>query len=110
LPSKNEVHEMTVIYEVNLNVEQNIEDEFARWLGKHVAEMISLPGFVGAELAREERKDREPAAFSVRYRLENRAALEHYFAEHAERMRGDGVQRFGRQFSATRRILHPVQQ
>jgi quinol monooxygenase YgiN len=100
---------MTVIYEVNLDVERDIEDEFARWLGKHVAEMIALPGFVDAELTREEREADQQAAFSVRYRLESRTALERYFAEHAERMRNDGLQRFGRQFSASRRILYPVQ-
>lgn len=100
---------MTVIYEVNLIAEQSIAGEFADWLEGHVREMIALPGFVDAELAREEREAEQPAAFSVRYRLESRAALERYFAEHAERMRGDGLQRFGQQFSASRRILIPVQ-
>lgn len=99
---------MTVIYEVNLAVEPAIEKEFAHWLGTHVTEMLAIPGFVDAELAREEREDGQPAAFSVRYRLQSRAALERYFAEHAERMRGDGLQRFGQQFSASRRILYPT--
>jgi quinol monooxygenase YgiN len=100
---------MIVIYEVNLIVDQGIAGEFADWLEGHVREMVALPGFVDAELAREERVAGQSAAFSVRYRLESRSALERYFAEHAERMRGDGLRRFGQQFSASRRILFPVQ-
>jgi hypothetical protein len=41
----------------------------------------------------------------VHYRLESRAALENYFAQFAERMRRDGLDRFANRFSASRRIL-----
>jgi hypothetical protein len=99
---------MTVIYEVNLNVDRDIEGEFGRWLSLHVEQMLALPGFVGADIASEEREPGQTAGWSVRYRLLSRQALDAYFRDHAERMRADGIDRFGQRFSASRRILLPA--
>lgn len=99
---------MTVIYEVNLNVDSDIAPEFARWLVGHVNDMLALPGFLSAETAREERESAETVGWSVRYHLESRQALETYFQHHAAQMRADGIKRFGQAFSASRRILVPA--
>ncbi len=95
---------MVVIYEVNLHIAKAVADRFADWLPGHVEEMLALPGFIDAVIAREEADD-SSVAWSVRYRLQNRQALDDYFAEHAERMRADGIERFGEHMHASRRIL-----
>lgn len=100
---------MIVIYEVNLELDRTIEIDFARWLNAHVKEMLTLPGFVAAEVATEERETGQPARWSVRYSLKSRPALEAYFRDHAERMRAAGIARFGQGLSASRRILLPVE-
>lgn len=96
---------MTVIYEVNLRIAAPVAEPFADWLPAHVAEMLALPGFMDAVIAREETDDEEATAWSVRYRLEDRQALDDYLAEHSERMRADGLARFGEHMQASRRIL-----
>lgn len=95
-----------VVYEVNLDVEAAIAPAFRVWLGQHVREMLALPGFVSAEILHDEpAPDTEPRSWSVRYRLCDRLALQHYFEQHAAQMRADGLQRFGQRFTASRRIL-----
>lgn len=92
-----------VIYEVTLEVRPDIATRFARWLDEHVREMVSLPGFVGAQTYTV--TDTEHPTFCVQYQLIDRSALDAYFKTDAERMRADGVKRFGANMKATRRIL-----
>lgn len=95
-----------VLYEVTLRVHPPAADAFAAWLRGHVAEMLSLPGFVDATVARV----REPATddavvYCCTYRLRDPAALDAYLRDHAPRMREDGLRRFPGGFTATRRVL-----
>lgn len=96
---------MSMIYEVNLEVHPDIARDFADWLPGHVEAVLELPGFVDAEIASEEGESGDHPAWSVRYRLIDREALDHYIDEHAESMRAQATERFGDKFSASRRIL-----
>lgn len=93
-------------YEVNLQVDESIAAEYRDWLREHVAEMLSLPGFVDATVF-EVREPVEPGRMGmcVHYRLRDRAALDAYLRDEAPRMRDVGVKRFGGRFSASRRVL-----
>lgn len=96
-----------LVYEVNLEVDAGIADAYRTWLREHVAEMLSLPGFTGAETF--ELRDPPPPpgriAFCVQYRMTGDDALQAYLRDHAPRMRADGIARFGERFSASRRVL-----
>jgi quinol monooxygenase YgiN len=98
---------MSVIYEVNLAVDPDVAEAFADWLPQHIAEMLTLPGFIRAESAIEFDPQSDPTKWCVRYHLSNQAALEAYFRNHAERMRAEGVKHFGTGLAAHRRILLP---
>ena len=95
-----------VLYEVTLRVGPGIADAVGDWLQAHVADMVALPGFVDARIARQ----REPAeadavVFCCAYTLRDAAALDDYLREHAPRMRADGLRRFPVGFAAQRRVL-----
>ena len=96
----------TVLYEVTLRVASGIADAVGDWLQAHVAEMVTLPGFLDARVARL-REPAEPDAvvFCCLYRLRDAAALDAYLREHAPRMREDGLRRFPGGFTASRRVL-----
>ncbi|MFK7888934.1 MAG: DUF4286 family protein [Gammaproteobacteria bacterium] len=94
-----------VVYEVNLSIAKQREAEFDTWLGEHVAQMLNLPGFLGATTLIEERDDATTVGRSVHYQVRDNEALQTYFDEHAERMRAIGVARFGDDLSATRRTF-----
>ena len=97
---------MDTIYEVNLFVRREIEEDYRAWLEMHIAEILALPGFVDAQsfdVHQDEAGDE--VAICVQYRLQSMAALENYFEQHAPRLRADGVARFGDRFRARRRVL-----
>lgn len=99
-----------VVYEVNLDVDAGVIGSYRDWLDGHVAQILALPGFVGARVF----EVAEPAAAAgrvalcVQYTLVDAAALDAYLRDHAARMRADGLARFGGRFEASRRILRPA--
>lgn len=99
-----------IVYEVNLFVQRAIEAPYRAWLDAHIREILALPGFVDAQTY--ERTDPPGApdelVLCVHYRLQDQAALDAYFRDHAARLRADGVNRFGDRFRAERRVLQSV--
>lgn len=95
-----------IVYEVNLEVEAECAEAFRAWLGGHVRDMLGLPGFISAEIFRVECEKSSTEAWTVHYRMHDMEALERYLSDHAPSLRAEGVTRFGRRFSARRRVLH----
>ncbi|KRD77009.1 DUF4286 family protein [Lysobacter sp. Root983] len=96
-----------VVYEVNLDLDAAIADDYRAWLGPHTREILALPGFLDARIHTQLDPPAEPGRvrLSVRYRLDRQESLDAYVRDHAPRMRADAVARFGDRFSATRRVL-----
>ena len=102
------VSDEELIYEVSLRVERAIAHVYLPWLHAHVAQMLALPGFLGATLYAIDHDavdDADRVGWCVHYRLRDRAALEIYLRDHAPQMREEGMARFGPRFRAQRRIL-----
>ncbi len=104
---------MVIIYEVNLKVAQTIEQEYLSWLKGHIQEMCQQTGFLSATLSQEmmlgqETAQPEESRYSVQYKVASMDALNHYFEHNAIKVRQEALDRFGNQFSATRRILQPL--
>lgn len=97
-----------VIYEVSLRIAPELAAEYDDWLRGHVADMLDLPGFLGAEIFTPETATGNAAQRIVQYRLHDRSALDKYLHDHAPRMRAEGVARFGDRVVAERRVLEPV--
>lgn len=99
---------MAVIYEVTLHVRIAIAGDFRAWLRGHIAAMLEIPGIEAFELHALETQSTTECSWCVRYRISDRAALDAYLRDHAPRMRGEGLARFGDAFRAERRILTPL--
>lgn len=94
-----------VIYEVNLDVDNAVAEEFALWLPGHINELLCINGFISAVWLQEEGGAPGRVGWTVHYRLSDRESLEAYFRDHADRMRHDGLTRFPGGFKAHRRIF-----
>lgn len=96
-----------LIYEVNLDLDTAIREDYLAWLAPHVAEICALPGFTGAQVFEVAEPPAAPgrATLCVQYRLSSQADLDRYLSEHAPRMRAEGQARFGGRFGASRRVL-----
>jgi hypothetical protein len=98
-----------IIYEVSICAKEPIAQDYQVWLAQHVQEMLSLPGFISASVELAEPDDETgDVNWVVRYAVSSHCALQTYFSEHAPRMRAAGINKFGAQFIATRRILRPL--
>jgi len=94
-----------IIYEVNLSIEHVLESAFIPWLKEHIEEMLNFKGFTSASLLKDMENNTRSVNWVVQYKVESRVDLDNYFANHAERMQQEGLDRFCDGFSATRRIL-----
>ena len=97
---------MSLVYEVNVFVQRDIEADYRAWLVEHIQEILGLPGFLDAQ-SFDVQQDlvSETVAICVHYRLASQAALDNYLQQHAPRLRADGMGKFGNRFTANRRVL-----
>jgi len=88
----------TVICKIDF---ETMEQEWLDWLqgnnegGGHIDEVIAC-GAQSAEIIKRDKDD--PATpgttYEIRYRFENRAALDDYLEKHAQRLREEGLEKF----------------
>lgn len=98
-----------VIYEVNLDINNEIFENFKVWLFAHVKEMVQFKGFLEAKILLENNEIKESQKITCCYLLDSQENLDNYLKNHAPAMRQDGINKFGNKFSATRRILKVIE-
>jgi hypothetical protein len=99
-----------IVYEVNIKVREAVADDYRAWLGDHMRELLTLPGFLSAEvlIVEPEAATPEHQEIVVHYRMESHHALMLYLRDHAPRMRAKAGERFAGQFEIHRRVLAPL--
>ena len=100
-----------IIYNVTINVENSIHDEWLDWMNKeHIPQMIETGKFSQALMTKVlVEEEMGGTTYSVQYGCPSKAHLEAYYAEDAERLRGES-KRFEGKFVAFRTELQVVSQ
>lgn len=95
------------IYNVTINVEDEIHDAWFEWMkNKHIPDMLATGKFLEAKMSRVMvQEEKGGTTYSIQYGLQDKATLEAYLQEDAERLRSDGTDRFGDKFVAFRTEL-----
>jgi len=86
--------DQTLIYEVNLSVEQSKGDDYLKWLQTFVEKMLKIDGFLSAEVFLVDSPNPKETRVSVQYRIENRAKLIAYLKDDQPRMAHEGEEEF----------------
>ena len=96
-----------IIYEVNLTINKDIFDNYKAWLIPHVKHMLTFPGFKQTTFFYEQltSDENDSEKLTVQYEIDIMDNLTNYLENHAHHMREDGLKKFPKQFSATRRIF-----
>lgn len=99
-----------LIYEVNLEVEEDAKFGFAGWLPGHIDQILKLPGFRGAQwfFRNHQDEDRPPAdtvLWTIQYIIDDQKHLDDYLADQAPKLRQEAIDKFGDKFKASRRVL-----
>jgi hypothetical protein len=95
---------MMVLYEVNLRLKVQVENNYIEWLNFHIKEILMINGFIDAQIYFISR-DLEFAYYSVHYFIKSEELLNIYFEKYAPKLRKDALDKFGDNFSASRRVL-----
>lgn len=97
---------MHTVYEVRVEVEPSIAEEYFLWLKRHMADLVQAAGFEKAVLFSPDEPTPDKRVWVVQYLAPNRESLENYLTHLAHKFRADGLERFGNRFQATRQILN----
>lgn len=98
-----------IIYNVTVNIDESIHDEWLAWIKEHIPQVLGTGKFESAKLTRvlvEEEKG--GVTYSVQYTSYSREALDAYYREDADGLRGDGLKRFADKMLAFRTELEVI--
>ena len=101
---------MSVIYEVNIDIEESSFLAYLKWVSPHMDEVVKAGNFLWAKKFSEEKLGAKPPDLKRRqivmhYAAVDLAHVEEYIKTHAPRLRDDAEKHFGGKFIATRRLL-----
>ena len=98
-----------IIYNVTINIDKSIQDEWLAWIKEHIPQVLATGKFESAKLTKVlVEEDLGGVTYSVQYTSYSREALDAYYRDDAEKLRGDGLKRFADKMLAFRTELEIV--
>ena len=95
-----------VIYEVSIDVPNEIIDDYMAWFVPHIKEMLQFKGFQQSEYFKVLRGENKTiTTLTVHYLVKTLENLDNYFEHHASKMRQEAINKFGNRLSFRRSIL-----
>ncbi len=97
------------IYNVTINIEENIHTEWLDWMkNEHIPDMLSTGKFTKALMTKVQvEEEMGGVTYSVQYTTRSKETLQKYYAEDADRLRNES-NRFAGKFVAFRTELEIV--
>ena len=98
-----------IIYNVTINVDENIHDEWLIWIKEHIPKVLATGKFTEAKLTKVlVEEEMGGTTYSVQYRAKSREALDAYYKEDAEKLRTEGLKKFADKMLAFRTELEII--
>ena len=98
-----------IIYNVTVNIDDSIHEEWLQWIKEHIPLVLATGKFEKATLTKVlVEEELGGHTYSVQYRSYSREALNAYYNEDAERLRNDGLKKFADKMLAFRTELQVV--
>eukprot|EP01100_Stratorugosa_tubuloviscum_P005180 TRINITY_DN2353_c1_g2_i1.p1 TRINITY_DN2353_c1_g2~~TRINITY_DN2353_c1_g2_i1.p1 ORF type:complete len:111 (+),score=44.57 TRINITY_DN2353_c1_g2_i1:321-653(+) len=101
-----------IIYEVNLEIQNEVINEYQLWLNEHISQLLNCEGFIKAQILKsielensQNSENKTTFSITVQYFIKDLISLQNYLKNDAPRFRQDGINRFGGKFTATRRVF-----
>jgi Domain of unknown function (DUF4286) len=98
-----------IIYNVTINVDKSIHDEWLIWIKEHIPQVLATGKFTEAKLTKV-LVDEElgGTTYSVQYRAKSREDLDNYYKFDADKLRNEGLAKFADKMLAFRTELEIV--
>ena len=101
-----------IIYNVTINIDESVHDEWLSWMqDKHLPDMLATGKFTHAKMVKVlVEEDMGGVTYSVQYTTKDKQTLESYYREDADRLRADAQKMFPNKFVAFRTELEVISQ
>lgn len=98
-----------IIYNVTINVEDSVHDEWMKWMKEeHMAEVVATGCFSFATMFKILVEEQSGTSYAIQYRAPNRMAVDRYLKDFAPALRQKGIDKFGDKFTAFRTLLEEM--
>jgi len=98
-----------IIYNVTINVDESIHQEWFNWIQIHIPKVLSTGKFIEAKLTKVlVEEDMGGVTYSVQYRAKSREDLDRYYKEDADKLRQEGLSKFADKMLAFRTELEII--
>lgn len=98
------------LYNVTINIDESVHDQWLSWMREtHIPEMLATGKFTNARMLKVlVEEEMGGITYSVQYTTKNKEALEQYYKEDANRLRGNAMRLFADKFVAFRTELEII--
>ncbi len=98
-----------IIYNVTVNVDETIHEEWLIWINEHIPQVLATGKFTEAKLTKVlVEEEMGGTTYSIQYRAKSRSDLDAYYRKDAEKLRQDGLIRFKDKILAFRTELEII--
>ena len=98
-----------ILYNVTINIEQSVHDQWLHWMqSKHINDVLASGKFTSARMVKVLIEEEGSTTYSIQYTAENKEKLESYYREDAPRLRQEGLALFADKMLAFRTELQVI--
>ena len=95
-----------IIYNVTLNIDNSIHDEWLEWIKQHIPKVLATGLFLKATFTKVLVEESiEGLTYSIQYLAHSKEALESYHKQYSTDIQAEGLQKFGDKMLAFRTEL-----
>ena len=99
------------IYNVTINIDESVHDEWLIWIQNHIPEVLATGRFTSAKLTQVlVEEEMGGTTYSIQYKAKTREDLDNYYNFDANKLRNDGMKKFGDKMLAFRTELKVVKE
>ncbi len=98
------------IYNVTVNVDLTVHDQWLAWIKNHIPEVLGTGRFTEAKLTKVLVEEEEGVTYSIQYTAKTREDLDLYYKNDADRLRKAGQELFADKCLAFRTELEILDQ
>jgi len=100
-----------IIYNVTINVDESVHQEWLIWIKEHIPRVLATGKFTDAKLTKVlVEEELGGTTYSVQYRAKSRESLNAYYREDAEKLRMEGLKKFADKTLAFRTELEIIEE
>jgi len=98
-----------IIYNVTANIDGSIHEEWLSWIKNHIPQVLATGKFIEAKLTKVlVEEEMGGVTYSIQYRAKSREDLDNYYKQDADKLRSEGLLKFGDKMLAFRTELEVI--